>query len=152
MKKLLTSLSLTAMLFSCNQSSTQTVSVKAPVDSLIANWGQVWNNHDSAGVRNLFAPDLLLIDGDLIAKNGDEVSEKWIHPNINVVSHFKTTKLQEWTSHERAGYSGMYEFDVVVKDSIMARPRGVYTINWMKTAQGEWKITTADIHDLSQKK
>ena len=152
MKKILASLIVTAMLFSCNQSSTQTTLVKVPVDSLITNWGNVWNNHDSAGVSNLFAADPLLIDDDLIANNTAEIAAKWIHPNINVVSHFKSTKLQEWFSEERAGYSGKYEFDVVVKDSIVAKPRGVYTVNWMKTDKGEWKITTVNIHGIVEKK
>ena len=152
MKKILASLIVTTMLFSCNQSSTQTTLVKAPVDSLITNWGNVWNNHDSAGVSNLFAPEALLIDDDLIANNAVEIAAKWIHPNITVVSHFKSAKLQEWSSVERAGYTGKYEFDVVVKDSVVAKPRGVYTVNWIKTDKGEWKVTTADIHGFVEKK
>ena len=152
MKKLLASLIVTAMLFSCNQSSTQNILVKAPVDSLITNWNKAWNNHDSAGVSNLFATDALLIDDDLIAINTAEIAAKWIHPNINVVSHLKSTKLQEWSSGERAGYTGKYELDVVVKDSIVAKPRGVYTVNWMKTNKAEWKITTANIHVIVEKK
>ena len=152
MKKLIAALILTTMLFSCNQSSTQTTQKNAPVDSLVTNWENAWNNHDSAAVRNLFAADALLIDNNLIAVNTEEISAKWIHANINVVSQLKSIKLQEWSGRERAGYTGRYEFDVVVKDSIVAHPKGVYTINWMKTDKGEWKVSTANIHELSEKK
>ena len=152
MKKLLASLIVTAMLFSCNQASTQTTLVKAPIDSLINNWNKAWNNHDSTGVSNLFATNALLMDEDIIANNSAEIGAKWIHPNIKLVNHLKSTKLQEWSSGERAGYSGKYELDVVVKDSIVAKPKGVYTVNWMKTDNGEWKITTANIHLIVEKK
>ena len=150
MKKILTALILTGILFSCKQPST--VVVKAPIDSLIANWNSSWNNHDSTGVSNFFAADVLLIDDNLIATNAEEVAAKWIQPNINVVSNFKTIKLQDWSTNERAGYTGKYESDVVVKDSVIAKPKGVFTVNWIKRNKGDWKITTADIHAFVEKR
>lgn len=152
MKPIIVSLIASAILFSCQQTITETAIVKAPVDSLIANWSNSWSNHDSAGVRNLFAKDALLIDDDFIANNAEEVSDKWISPNIDIVSHFKTTKLQDWSTNDRAGYTGKYEFDAIVNDSLMAQPKGIYTINWIKTSEGDWKITTATIYSLGEKK
>lgn len=152
MKELLTSFILTCILFSCNQGPADTVIVNAPVDSLISNWSNAWNNHDSAGAINLFTADALLIDDNLVATNTADIAAKWIHPNINVVSEFKTGKLQEWSSADRAGYTGTYEFDAVVNDSVVARPKGVFTVNWIKNENGEWKITVADIHGFDEKK
>ena len=149
MKKLIPALFVAATLFSCNSQNTiktTDATVKAPIDSLIINWENSWNNHDSAGVRNMFLADALLIDDNLVAENGGEISEKWIHPNILVVNNLKSTKLQEWSGNGRAGYTGKYEFDVIVKDSLITKPTGYYTVNWMKTTEGEWKITTANIH------
>lgn len=152
MKKTLSLFVITAILLSCADTSSKTTANKpAPVDSLIANWSNSWSNHDSAGVSNLFLADALLIDDDLIATNTAEISNKWIQPNINVVSHFKTTSLQSWSTNDRAGYTGKYEFDVVVKDSVVARSKGLYTVNWIKTDKGEWKINIATIHSLEEK-
>jgi len=148
MKKILTALILTGILFSCNQPTTETAFAKAPVDSLITNWKNSWNHHDSAGVKNLFATDALLIDDKVIATNANELSDKWIHPNIKVVNHLEATKLQDWSTGDRAGYTGKFQLDVVVNDSVIAKPKGVFTINWVKTDNGDWKITTASIHSF----
>jgi hypothetical protein len=139
---------LTAILVSCKQQSSETIIAKAPVDSLIRNWSNSWNNHDSAGVRNLFVADALLIDNNLIASNMQETSDKWIQPNINAVQNFKTSTLQQWSTSDRAGYTGNYEFDYALNDSEMAKAKGVFTVNWIKTTKGEWKITIADIHSI----
>lgn len=138
--------------FSCNQTAQKTPenNVKAPIDSLISNWENNWNKHDSAAVRNMFLADAVLIDDNLVTANAPEISEKWIHPNINVVSNLTSTKLQEWSSSDRAGYTGKYEFSVIVKDSIIAKPTGFYTVNWMKTLQGNWKIISSVIHAIKK--
>ena len=141
---------LAGILFSCQQPSSETVVEKAPVDSLIENFSQGWNNHDSTSVINLFKQDALLTDDNLVAENASEIADKWIHPNINLVNHFKTTKLQDWSSQDRAGYTGTYEFDVILNDSLLANIKGLYTLNWIKEDTGEWKITTAAIHSLEQ--
>ena len=152
MKKILSLSALALILFSCSRPTAQSVVSKAPIDSLITNWGKSWDNHDSAAVSNLFTANALLIDDNFIGTTTDEIATKWIHPNINIVSHFKSTIIQEWSGTDRAGYTGKYEFDAVVNDSVVAKPSGVYTVNWIKTDKGDWKITTADIHSISIKK
>lgn len=152
MKNILFTLIVAGMLFSCKQPSSETAFVAAPVDSLIANWGKSWNNQDSAAVRNLFTDDALLTDDKLIATNIGEISAKMISPNIHVVSNFKTSKLQDWSTADRAGYTGTYELDVLVNKAIVATPKGVFTLNWIKTATGVWEITTATIYSFAEKK
>ena len=152
MKKLLSALIVTAMIFSCNQPSPTIKNVPAPVDSLISNWTNAWNNHDSVGVIKLFINDALLIDDNLVVNKTSDMATKWIHPNIKVVSRLKTNKLQEWSAANRAGYTGKYEFDVVVNDSVVARPQGVFTVNWIADEYGEWKVSVAHIHSFEEKK
>ena len=139
-----------SILGSCQQHATKVALVKAPVDSLITSWSNSWNDHDSAAVRNLFMADALLLDNNLIANNANEIAAKWIHPNISLVHNFKSTRLQDWSSNDRAGYTGKYEFDVIVNDSVLAHPKGAYTVNWIKADNGDWKITTAAIHSLTE--
>ncbi len=150
MIKTITALFFTTMIYSCNQTSANTSNTtdKAPVDSLIANWENNWNKHDSAEVRNMFLADAVLVDDNLITENAAEFSEKWIHPNIKVVQHLRSNKLQEWSEGNRAGFTGKYNMDVVIKDSVVAKPEGIYSVNWIKTGKGNWKITSAVIHSV----
>ncbi len=152
MRKIFLTLMVTATLFSCNQPPQETNATKAPIDSFIANWSTAWSNHDSTRVVDFFADDALLTDDNLLVNNKEAIAKKWIHPNINVVNNFKASKLQEWSTNERAGYTGTYEFDVKINDSIVAKPKGIFTFNWIKGSNDNWKITTATIHSFNEKK
>ncbi len=152
MKKMFFSLIAAGMLFSCNQPSSETKVTTAPIDSLVTNWANGWNSQDSAGVRNLFDDDALLTDDQLIAKGIEEIAAKMISPNIHVVHNFTSTKLQEWTSGDRAGYTGIYEIEIVINKEVVAKPKGVFTVNWRKTGTGDWKIATAVIYSYAEKK
>ena len=152
MKQITAVLILAFTMFSCNQAAinTKNNSVKAPIDSLVTNWENNWNKNDSTGVRNMFIADALLVDDNLVAVNAAEFSDKWIHPNINLISNLKSIKLQEWSEDSRANYTGKYTLDVIMKDSVVAKPEGVYTVNWLKTEKGDWKITSAIIHSFKK--
>ena len=152
MKNILTVLLLATLFSSCNQAAINTTDkgIKAPVDSLITNWENNWNKHDSAAVRNMFAANAILVDDNLVTSNAAEISEKWIHPSFNVISNLKSTKLQEWSEGNRAGYIGKYSLEVVVKDSVVARPEGVFSVSWVKTEKGDWKITSAIIYSFKK--
>lgn len=152
MKNIFLSLIMAGFLFSCQQPSSEIAMVSAPVDSLINNWSISWNNHDSIAVRNLFATDALLTDDAVIAFGADEISAKMISPYIRSVSNFKASKLQVWSANERAGYTGTYEFDAMVNNNVVAKPKGVFSLNWIKTEGGEWKITTAVIYSFVEQK
>ncbi|MFH1121234.1 MAG: DUF4440 domain-containing protein [Bacteroidota bacterium] len=152
MKKMLFSLIAAGMLFSCNRPSTETKDTKPPIDSLVANWANGWNSHDSAAVRNLFEDDALLTDDQLIANGIDEIAAKMISPHIHLVHNFTSSKLQEWVSGDRAGYSGTYEIEIVINEEVVAKPKGVFTVNWRKTGTGEWKINTAIIYSFAEQK
>jgi len=152
MKQITALLILASTIFSCNQPSKNTTgnNEKVLVDSLITNWENNWNKHDSTAVRNMFLVDAVLVDDNLVTVNADAISEKWLHPYINVVNNVKSTKLQEWSEGNRASYTGKYALDVVIKDSVIARPEGVFTVNWLKTEKGDWKISSAIIHSFKK--
>jgi len=132
-------------LFSCAPNKEQMKEMKAPIDDLIQNWVDNWNNHDSVAVRNMFLEDAILIENKIICKNADEFSEKWIHPNIHGVHGLETFKLQKWSTTDRAGYVGTYQVKVV-HDTVSIYTKGAFTVNWVKTEQNEWKINAAVIH------
>jgi len=141
------------ILFSCKQTKTDSVNnVKSPVDSLIANWQNVWNNNDSSGICNMFAADAILIETGLLTTNVKDMSEKWVGPSYRLVKNMKTEKLQDWSTTNRAGYTGKYNLDLVAKDSLIAHLQGVFSVDWMKTNEGDWKITSANINDFDYNK
>ncbi len=150
-KNLLPIILLAGILFSCTQPSSKETQAVAPVDSLVANWNYYWNNHDSSGIRNLFAEEVVLTDDHLIATNIDEISAKMISPNFRLINNLQSSVLQQWSTAERAGYTGTYSLDVKVNDSIVASAKGVFTLNWVKTGNGEWKISTAVIYSHPEK-
>ena len=141
-----------AMLCSWDTPFTKTESVKAPIDSLVANWCTSMNNHDSIAVRKQFDPDAILIDEKVIASNAEEISAKWIHPSIRWIGDVKHKKLQEWSTNDRAGYTGKYSIHYYRKNDTPITTTGIFTLNWIKTAKGEWKVTTALIHAMEQTK
>ena len=152
MKKVLLALFVAGILFSCKQPTPTVVAVvKAPIDSLIGNFIKAWNTQDSAAIRNLFVNDALLINEEVIATNGDEISTKWIHPEFRYVSNLTSSKLQEWSSNDRAGYAGLWSIQIKMKKKVQ-KQNGAYTIVWMKDDKGEWKIATINLHSIKLKK
>ncbi len=149
MKKILLMLFVAGIFFSCKQKTVVTNIETAPIDSLMNNWNTAWSNHDSTAIRNSFASDdVLLIDEKLVVQTANEISEKWIHVYLNGVKNMKSETLQKWSSADRAGITGKYGFDAVVKDAVVAQAKGVFTINWMKATDGQWKITTFNAHSF----
>ena len=71
----------------------------------------------------------IIADNNLVTKNLKELSNEWIHPNIRIVNNFKSTKMQDWSTNDRAGYAGNWTLDVLVNDSIVARPTGAFTLS-----------------------
>jgi len=135
------------LIASCTK-PTETTTITPPVDSLITEWAKSWNSHDSLGVRNMFEADGILVDDNIVARSHDEMMAKWIRPNINAVNNLTAEKIQEWTTADRAGFTGFYELDVIVNDSLIAHPKGMFTVNWRKNDNGSWKITNAHINSL----
>jgi ketosteroid isomerase-like protein len=118
---------------------------------MVSVYNAYWNKQDSAGVASLFAPDAIVSDDNRNFLNTADILNKWIHPNIRMVRNLKTTKIQEWSAKDRAGYTGFYEIDLIMHDSIIARPKGVVTFNFIKNKNG-WQITTAHLHSFFTRK
>ena len=134
----------------CKPTVTPTAVIPSPTDSLMNVWNKAWSDHDSTAIRSLFDADAIVTDDDIVAKNPDEISTKWIGPYHNLTNNMTTEKLQEWASIDRAGYTGTYEFTLNQKDTVVIKPKGIITLNWKKSDKGDWKVTTAHIHELKK--
>ncbi|MBN2829546.1 MAG: hypothetical protein JXR56_04425 [Candidatus Cloacimonetes bacterium] len=145
MKKMLFVLIVFAVLISCSKSPEKNI-VQAPIDSLVADWCNNWNNHDGDAVFNMFEPNAVLLDDKIIITNTQEMIADWINPNIKHVANLKAEQLQAWSTNDRAGYAGKYSVDYTADDGTITHPQGVFMVNWKLNANGEWKITTACIN------
>jgi ketosteroid isomerase-like protein len=137
------------LITSCNRSTDIATKQLSPVDSLICEWTTNWNNHDSIAIKNMFDADVILIDDNMIAKSQDEVVSKLIRPNIKAINNIKAAKINEWVSNDRAFYTGTYELDIIVNDSLIDQHRGYWTVGWKKNDKDEWKISNVHINSAA---
>jgi ketosteroid isomerase-like protein len=137
------------LLTSCTRPTQTATTQLSPVDTLIGAWVINWNNHDSIAIKNMFDPDVILIDDNMIAKGQNEVVSKLIRPNLNVINNIKAEKINEWVSDDRACYTGTYGLDVIVHDSLIDQPRGFWTVIWKKNDKDEWKICNVHINSTT---
>jgi ketosteroid isomerase-like protein len=137
------------LLVSCNQKEKETdATAKSPADSLISMYINAWNNNDSAAICNLFAEDAIVVDDELVMMNIGEIAQKWAGPYHLYARNLKTEKLKEWATDNRAGYTGMYALEIVVNDTLMYSPYGIFTMVWEKSKDGSWKVSTANMNAL----
>jgi ketosteroid isomerase-like protein len=123
--------------------------IESPVDSLISIWNNAWNNHDSLAVTNMFEPNGILIAGNAITRNHNELL-KMISPGMTSLSKLKSEKILEWSTADRAGLAELWEYDEIVNDSLKSHLKGAATFNWRKTENGEWKLTNVQIHNFTK--
>lgn len=151
MKKILFIVLISGCFFSCvSQKSTSSKSAGVEVSSLMKDFEHAWSTNDSITISNLFAPDVILFDRPLLATNSHELAEKWIGPFYKFVKNMRTEKLQDWSTTDRAGYTGYYTLDIVMDGAIVYSPKGICTLNWVKNDKGEWKIITANMNSIDE--
>jgi ketosteroid isomerase-like protein len=136
-------------LFMTCQNSNGIEEVKSPVDSLVTAWADSWTNHDSITLINMFEHDAILIAGNYVIENHEDLMAIWIRPSLNDVKELKIKKSRDWVSYDRAGFSGRWTIEVVI-DNQTYSSSGAFTCNWKKSDTGEWKVTNAHISAITE--
>ena len=131
------------------QKPSSNVAVESPVDSLVTIWADNWNNHDSLALRNMFDPNAVVFDNNLVIKNSEELMAKLIRPYYNIMSDMRIKKINEWLASDRAGFSGIWSVNIFVRDTVASLHTGAFTCIWEKSIHGEWKVTNAHISDFT---
>jgi ketosteroid isomerase-like protein len=149
MKNLLFVLLVALLFVSCTKTPEKIIP-QAPIDSLVANWCNNWNNHDPEGIFNMFELGSVLMDDDIIITDTQQMISEWINPNIMHVANLKAEQLQAWSENGRAGYAGKYSVDYTADDGTQTHPHGVFMVNWKLNSNGDWKITTACINPFGE--
>jgi ketosteroid isomerase-like protein len=149
MKNILILAFVICLMIAC-QNPSDKLTMESPVDSLVTIWEKNWNNHDSTAVINMYDPDVVLIDNNIVATNSEELLTKLIRPYINIMRNMRHEKIQEWATNDRAGVSGTWTVDINVQDTVFVQAKGAFTYIWKKTKDGEWKVTNAHISELTE--
>ena len=148
MKNIIITGCITYLLIAC-QITSKEVTEESSIDSLITNWENNWNNHDSTAIKNMYDNDVVFFDGNIVARNKEELITKMIRPYFNAMKNMKHETVQKWITQDKVGSSGLWTVDMVVSDTMVVQLKGAFTYIWKTSNKGEWKVITTHIHDFS---
>lgn len=132
--------------FSCTTQpiKNQNTASEVNIDSLVAAWNSVWNNHDSAAIVNMMHSDIIYIGDGKIQKGIDTVAKKFVGPYSKLINNLNTDKLSAGVSGNQAYYYGTYTHDVALKDTTLKNRNGIFSVIFIKD-QNQWKTKLVDI-------
>ncbi len=110
-------------------------------DSLINNWNQGWNTHDSTAIGNLFTDNSVVVFSSKKRFTGaNDIMNNWINKNLPSVKNLKTEKISASASSDMAFFNGTYTLDITRNDSVVGNDAGCFTIIWKQQQPKDWKI------------
>lgn len=125
----------------CNQPAGTGAAMPPSPDSLIRQWNNAWNQHDSATLAQLFHEESVVIFNNRLKFPGrDSIMNGWIGPNLSSVANLKTVKISSGATDGMAWYTGDYTLDMLQNDSLVAQDVGLFTTIWKKDQSQQWKI------------
>lgn len=133
----------------CNASSNheaghngnQTAAATISTDSLINNWNQGWNNHDSKALTNSFTDNSVVVFSSKKKFIGaNDIMNNWINKNLPSVKNLKTEKISASASSDMAFFNGTYTLDITRNDSLVGNDAGCFTIIWKQQQPNDWKV------------
>ena len=125
----------------CNQPAGTGAAMPPSPDSLIRQWNNAWNQHDSATLAQFFHEESVVIFSNKLKFPGrDSIMNGWIGPNLSSVANLKTVKISSGATDGMAWYTGDYTLDILQNDSLVAQDVGLFTTIWKKDQAQQWKI------------
>ena len=134
-----------SLAFTC-QSPTETTSpvleeTPVSVDSLMENWNEAWNTHDSSTVANFFHEQSVVIFSSSYQMVGqDSIVKNWVRQSLPTVSNLKTLKISSGSGADLAYYSGTYSLNFTQGDSVQDTDTGIFTAVWKLQPDQSWKV------------
>lgn len=143
-----TLISLVVLLFlisACQQSNNSrrnnSLSYSVSTDSLVNEWNEAWNKHDSTAISNLLAQNSVVIFSTEEKLEGvDNIMTDWVNKNLPLVRNLKTEKTSSSTSSEMAYFNGTYTLDIVRNDTVLGSDKGCFTFIWKLQDSKDWKM------------
>ena len=127
-------------LLSGSQKPINKLAIESPVDSLIKNWNNAWNNNDLSTIEKMFEQDAVYIMDKEVSRNYDEIS-RHIRSSEITLNNLQTEKIKEWVTSDISGSTGLWQSDFMLNDSLLYSGKGAFTLIWTKNKNEEWKVS-----------
>jgi ketosteroid isomerase-like protein len=146
-----------ALLTSCsgsNNAPTATGAATTTGNVSVADLNQqflsAWNSKDASKAASMLADDAQFLQGETHFSGKAEVTNKWITPTINTISSLKTSTMSSGTDANLAYEAGTFSVDVLPtpSETTAGVGEGNYLFLWKKGADGNWKLSYAQLEDL----
>ncbi len=128
----------------CKQSNSKSElssSYDVSSDSLMNEWNEAWNTHDSTAISNLLTSNSVVVFSTKERLMGaDSIMTNWVNKNLPSVTNLKTEKVSSSESSEMAYFNGTYTLDITRNDSVVGSDAGCFNIVWKLQDNQDWKI------------
>ncbi len=131
-------------------SSTANTSGNVSVADLNQQFLSAWNDKDAAKAAALLADDAQFLQGDARYSGKAEVTNKWITPTIGSITNLKTSVVSTGSDAGIAYEAGTFSVDVLptATEKQAGIGEGNFLLLWKKGADGNWKLSYAQLEDL----
>lgn len=135
-----------AGIFSACTKTEETVNIQELNKEFIS----AWNNKETDKLISYLADDVQFLQGEVHYKGKSEVADRWIKETLGTISDLKTNAVSSGTGDEIAYEGGTYSVDVLpsAPDEPYGLGEGNYILLWKKNAEGEWKLSYAQLEGL----
>lgn len=109
-----------------------------------------WNNNSAEEIKTLLADDVQFVQGEVHYNGKEEVAEKWVGETLGTIRDLKTNVVSSGEDATIAYDAGTFSVDVLPlgPDQPQAYGEGNFMLLWKKGADGDWKLSYAQLEDL----
>lgn len=120
------------------------------VQDLNQRFISAWNNNSAEEIESLLADDVQFVQGEVHYNGKEEVSEKWVGETLGTIRDLKTNVVSSGEDATIAYEAGTFSVDVLPSgpDQPQAYGEGNFMLLWKKSADGNWKLSYAQLEDL----
>ncbi|WP_266204575.1 YybH family protein [Pontibacter kalidii] len=120
------------------------------VQSLNQEFIGAWNSNDPEKVISYLADDVQFIQGETHFNGKTEVANRWVKDTYGTIADLKTNVVSSGVDDEIAYEAGTFSVDVLPtgQEQLRGIGEGNFMLLWKKTAEGDWKLSYAQLEGL----
>jgi ketosteroid isomerase-like protein len=123
---------------------------KVNIQDLNKEFISAWNSKDTDKLISYLAEDVQFLQGEVHFRGKSEVADRWVKETLGTISDLKTNSVSSGAGDEIAYEGGTYSVDVLPAgpNEPFGLGEGNYILLWKKNAEGEWKLSYAQLEGL----
>ena len=109
-----------------------------------------WNSNDPDKVISYLAEDVQFLQGETHFRGKSEVANKWVKDTYTTIGDLKTNVVSSGADGGIAYEAGTFSVDVLPSgpDQLRGIGEGNFILLWKKSADGDWKLSYAQLEGL----